>query len=210
MRLFVAILMVCGVGLGAIYTQTDGFTVLTTEAARRADVRHNPRIVPDAPLRTSDSAAGATTLLRNLKEDGRIAIINFMYTRCFSICLAMGTQFQQLQAEIKRQGLGSRVRLLSISFDLADSPNLLSRYEQRMKFDTEVWRSAVMADAAASHAVLDAFGIVVVAAPMGQYEHNAAYHLVMPDGRLVRIIDMDDDAMLLEYAMALAAKGASQ
>lgn len=207
MKLLAAILVVCVLGVGAIYAQTNGFAVVTTEAARRADVLKHPRALSDAPLRLSNGAPD-TTLLRALTSDGRIAVVNFMYTRCFSICLAMGTQFQQIQAEIARQGLGDKIRLLSISFDPADTPELLSRYEQRMKFNTAIWRSAVLTDAAAGKSVLDAFGIVVVPAPMGQYEHNAAYHIVMPDGRLVRIMDLDDTDMLLAYVVAQAAKGA--
>jgi protein SCO1/2 len=202
MRLFVAVLLVCCMGLGAIYLQTDGFAVVTTEAARRADILRHPRALPDAPLRQSDGHG--TTLLRDLRTDGRVAIVNFMYTRCFSICLAMGTQFQQLQDDIRRQGLEGKIRLLSLSFDQADTPELLFRYEQRMRFEPAVWKAMAIQGAAPLHALLDTFGIVVVPAPLGQYEHNAAYHIVAPDGRLVRIVDMDDTASLLDYAMAEA------
>ncbi|MGP1614199.1 MAG: SCO family protein [Pollutimonas bauzanensis] len=204
MRLLAAILLVCGLGLGAICLQTDGFTVLTTEAARRADVLRHPRAVPDSPLRGGSGAS--TTLLRNLRSDGRVAIVNFMYTRCFSICLAMGAQFQQLQAQIQRRGLAGKVRLLSISFDQADTPELLSRYERRMAADPVIWQSMAIAGAGPRLALLDAFGIVVVPAAWGQYEHNAAYHIVTPGGRLVRIVDMDDTQSLLDYAAAQAGK----
>ncbi|SHH05356.1 SCO family protein [Pollutimonas bauzanensis] len=204
MRLLAAILLVCGLGLGAICLQTDGFTVLTTEAARRADVLRHPRAVPDSPLRGGSGAS--TTLLRNLRSDGRVAIVNFMYTRCFSICLAMGAQFQQLQAQIQGRGLAGKVRLLSISFDQADTPELLSRYERRMAADPVIWQSMAIAGAGPRLALLDAFGIVVVPAAWGQYEHNAAYHIVTPGGRLVRIVDMDDTQSLLDYAAAQAGK----
>lgn len=205
MRLFLAILLVCGLGLGAMYAQTDGFTVVTTESARRADVLRHPRAVPDAPLRTGNGAVG-TSLLQALRTDGRVAIVNFMYTRCFSICLAMGSQFQQLQADIRRQGLGDKVRLLSISFDQADTPELLSRYQQRMQADTAIWNSVAVTDSGSKAILLATFGIVVVPAELGQYEHNAAYHLVTPDGRLVRIVDIDDAQSLLDHAMVQARK----
>lgn len=205
MRLVVAILVVCSLGLGAIFLQTQGFTVLTTEAARRADIQRAPRAMPDVVLKTSDG--DTTTLLDDLRSDGRIAIVSFMYTRCFSVCLAMGTQFQQLQQDIQRRGLTDKVRLLSLSFDEADTPEQLSRYEERMRSVPTVWRSMAMEGAAARHAVLDAFGIVVVPAPLGQYEHNAAFHIVTPAGRLVRIVDLDDVRMLPEFAANAAAKG---
>ncbi|NYT62754.1 SCO family protein [Alcaligenaceae bacterium] len=207
MRGLLAVLMVCCLGIGAIYAQTDGFTVVTTESARRAEVLRHPRAVPDAPLRTVDKAVDAM-LLQALRADGRVAIVNFMYTRCFSICLAMGAQFQQLQADIRKQGLGDKIRLLSISFDLGDTPELLSRYQQRMQADPAIWRSVAVTDLASLATLLDTFGIVVVPAELGQYEHNAAYHIVTPRGRLVRIVDMDDTQSLLEHAVALVTEKA--
>lgn len=205
MRLFAAIIVVCCLGLGAIFLQTDGFTVLTTEAARRADIQRAPPAMPDAVLTSSDGASA--TLLDDLRLDGRIAIVSFMYTRCFSICLAMGTQFQQLQDDIQRRGLNHKVRLLSLSFDDADTPELLLRYEQRMRSIPTIWRSMGIEGVAARRAVLDAFGIVVIPAPLGQYEHNAAFHIVTPDGRLVRVVDLDETRTLLDLAVNAAGKG---
>ena len=37
--------------------------------------------------------------------------------------------------------------------------------------------------------MLDAFGIMVVPAPLGEFEHNAALHVVTSDGQLIQIID---------------------
>src|SRR3546814_11057664 len=102
MKLLLAILLVGVLGMGALYMQTDGYTVLTTEAARRADIARYSRALPDAALLSS---AGDPLLFRQaLRSDGRLAIVNFMYTRCFSICLAMGSEFQ-----IGSASLGERV-----------------------------------------------------------------------------------------------------
>lgn len=197
MKLLLAVLMVGMLGAGALSVQTDGFTVLTTEAARRADIARHPRMLPDAALETS---AGASTSFRDaLRNDGRIAIVNFMYTRCYSICLAMGGEFQQLQQAIVQHGLTDRVRIISLSFDPADTPADLARYALRMRAQPGVWQFASIADANRRKALLKAFGIVVVPAPLGQYEHNAAYHVVMPDGRLSRVVDIGDAAGLLDY-----------
>lgn len=205
MRLLSAILVVCVLGLGAIHRQTDGFTILTTEAARRADILRSPRAIPDATLRLSSGAT--TSLLHDLRSDGRIAIVNFMYTQCFSVCLAMGTQLQQLQDAIQRQGLGEKVRLLSLSFDGADTAGLLRQYEQGMRSDPAVWQSMAIEKSAQRQALLNAFGIVVVPAPLGQYEHNAAFHILTPEGRLVRVMDLDNTESLLEHAVIRAGAG---
>lgn len=197
MRMLLMVLLVACAGVAGIYRQTEGFTVLTTEAARRASVMRHPRALPDASLQGQDGFA--TTLLHSLQSDGRLAVVNFMYTRCFSICLAMGAELQQLQAAIERQGLKDAVRVLSISFDPADTPQQLARYARSMRADASVWRFAAVPDAAQRKALLEAFGIVVVPAPMGQFEHNAAYHVVSPDGRLLRIVDLAETAAVLDY-----------
>ncbi|MGB6105219.1 MAG: SCO family protein [Pusillimonas sp.] len=202
MRTLLMTLLVCCAGVGGIYLQTDGFRVLTTEAARRLDVMRHPRVLPDAVLQTDGGAA--STLLQGLRRDGRVAVVSFMYTRCFSICLAMGSELQQLQEAIKQRGLKDKVYLLGISFDPADTPGQLARHAQSMRADPSVWRFAMMPDAAQRAAVLKAFGIVAVPAPMGQFEHNAAYHLVTPDGRLLRIVDIGNAEGLLGHAVRAA------
>lgn len=193
------ILLVACAGIAGIYRQTEGFTVLTTEAARRADVIRHPRTLPDAILR--DQSGITTTLRHDLSRDGRLTVVNFMYTQCFTICLAMGSELERLQAALKSRGLTDTVRLLSISFDPSDAPDRLARYAQSMHADAADWRFVAVPDATRRKALLDAFGIVVVPAPMGQFEHNAAYHLVSPDGRLLRIIDIGDPEALLAYVM---------
>lgn len=184
-------------GLGAISAKTDGFTVLTSEAARRADIAHAAGALPDAML--TDERGVSQGLLERLRHDGRIAVVNFIYTRCVSLCLAMGTEYQRLQSEIQRLGLADRVRLLSISFDPTDTPERLDHYARGMRADAAVWTFAMAPDAAQLDLLLNAFGIVVVTAPFGQYEHNAAYHLASANGRLERIVDLDETALLLDY-----------
>ncbi len=205
MKMLLALLLVCAAGVAAIYAQTNQFTVVTTESARRADIVRSPRQLPDAMLRM---ASGRTVdLSGQLSRDGRLTIVNFMYTRCIAICLAMGTELQQLQARLKTTGLAGRVRILSVSFDPADTPAQLSRYAAGMRADAAIWQFAALTDAAQRKALLDAFGIVVVPASYGQYVHNAAYHIVTPAGRLERIIDIDSVDALLGYVARRVASG---
>ncbi len=201
MRLILALLLVIAAVTGAVFFKTDGFTVLTSESARRADIARQPRAIPPASLLTA--AAPKVNLAEELQRDGRVAVINFIYTRCFSICLAMGSEMQQLQATIQQQGLAGRLRILSLSFDPADTADMLARYATSMKADPAVWQFATLSDPIERKAVLDAFGIVVVPAPLDQYEHNAAFHLVTPDGRLHRIVDLGNAAELLRLARGL-------
>lgn len=209
MRAIITSLLVMAMATVATYAQTDGFTVLTTESARRASVAREPVQLPDVQLQSAAGDMGS--LKAALRDDGRVAVVNFIYTRCASVCVVMGAEFQQMQDVIVARGLQDKVRLISISFDPRDTPQWLGRYHDRMKADPAVWQALLAADEIQRQELLDAFGIIVVPAPMGQYEHNTAYHVVTPDGRLARIVDINNPDVVLHYAAqqadALDAEG---
>lgn len=204
MRWALALLLALAAGTGALYWVTAGFTVLTAEGARRQAVALEPRPLPDAPVIGADGRA--TTLLADLSADGRVAIVNFFYSRCMSLCLAQGWQTERLQRAIDERGLAARVRLLSISFDPRDGARELADYARRMHAQARTWQFLSFADPEAGARLLDLFGIVVVPAPLAQFEHNAAFHVVTPDGRLARIVDLDDPGDALQAAVDLAAE----
>lgn len=199
MRSAFTVALIVILGIWATFIQTEGFTVLTTEAARRASIARQPVEIPAADVQL---ATGKNVDFRAaLAADQRVTIVNFMYTRCISVCVVMGSEFQQLQSEIKNRGLGDQVRLVSISFDPGDTPEWLTRYQKRMGADPDIWQAISVTDDIGRQALLDTFGIVVVPAPLGQFEHNTAYHVVTSDGRIVRIVDINKAAFALHYAL---------
>ena len=202
---FVLCLGVFTAGLAAIFQATAGGTAFTTETLRRAAVLQAPMAVPDFVV---VDAQGQVQGLRNLLgQGGRVVIVDFVYTRCTTLCLALGTVFQQLQAQIVRQGLQDRVGLLSISFDpLQDRPPELAAYAQRMQMQPAVWELVSLRSEADRRRLLDSFGIMVVPAPLGEFEHNAALHVVSPEGRLVRILGLDESSAALAVAQSLARR----
>lgn len=208
MRWVISLVLALAAGIGVLYGLTDGFTVLTAEAARRQAIAAHPRDIP-AAVRVLDGAGRLESLDRNLRDDGRVAIVNFFYTRCIALCLAQGSLTEQLQRAIEAEGLQDKLRLISLSFDPRDRANDLSRYAVRMGADAGVWQFLTLTDAAQRSALLDMFGIMVVPAPLGEFEHNAAFHVVTPDGRLVRIVDLDDPGWALKAAKALLPAAAA-
>ncbi len=202
MRTIVAALLVLMLGGIAVYAQTDGFAVLTTESARRTRIAQQPLDLPAAHVQSAHG--DSQVLATNLAKDGRVAIVNFMFTRCTSVCIQMGDEFQQLQEAIKERGLQDKVRLISISFDPRDTPDWLGRYHKRMRTDESVWQAMLASHDQERRGLLEAFGIIVVPAPLGQFEHNTAYHVVTPDGRLTRIVDIDNPDIVLHYAATQA------
>ena len=201
---FAASLAVLLLGLVAIFQATAGGTAFTTEALRRSAVAQAPMAVPD--FRVLDSSGRVQPLREMLAADGRVWIVDFVYTRCQTLCLSLGTVFQQLQAQIEARGLQDRVALLSISFDpLQDQPPALAAYAQRMHMKPGLWRLVTLQTEADRRRLLDSFGIMVVPAPLGEFEHNAALHLVTPQGELVRILGLEEGPRALDMAAALSA-----
>ncbi|MDN5844184.1 MAG: SCO family protein [Alcaligenaceae bacterium] len=203
MRWVLSLVLALAAGIGALYWQTDGFTVLTAEGARRNEVAQHPRAIPD--IQVMAEWGSKESLLQNLHSDGRVAIVYFFYSRCMSLCLAQGSQAERLQRAIDERGLDGRVRLLGISFDPRDGATELTHYARRMGAEDSVWQFVSIHDAAQRERLLSLFGIIVVPAPLGQFEHNAAFHIVTADGRLARIFDLDEPGLALEAAEAMSA-----
>ncbi len=200
---FVLCLGVLVAGLAAIFQATAGGTAFTTETLRRTAVAQAPMRVPDFAV--VNAQGQAQTLPQLLAQDGRVWIVDFVYTRCTTLCLTLGTVFQQLQAQIVAQGLQPQVGLLSISFDpLQDRPPALAEYAARMRMQPGVWQLVSLRREADRRRLLDSFGIMVLPAPLGEFEHNAALHVVNRQGQLVRILGLDEAAAALELARSLA------
>lgn len=200
---FAASLLVLAAGLWALFDATGGGTAYTTETQRRSEVARAAVPVPDFAV---VDALGRTGSLREwLAQGDRVWIVDFVYTRCATVCLSLGTVFQQLQAQLAAQGLQNQVGLLSISFDPEqDRPPALADYEKRMRMQAGVWQAVSLVNPEDRRRLLDTFGIMVVPAPLGEFEHNAALHIVTADGQLVRILGLEDGPRAMALARELA------
>jgi len=200
-----AALSLCvALGVAGLHAATFGFRVVSTESGRRLSVAARPVALPAVAL-SLPSGAGMP-LPTSFATDARPAIVVFFYSRCESVCSVLGDEMQRLQAQIFARGLERRVRLVGISFDPADDAAALAAYAARMGADPRLWRVAGVSDARARARLLEACGVTVVAAPFGQFVHNAAFHLVDRNARLVRILDYDDPDGALAAALALEAR----
>ena len=184
---------------------TRDFQVWTAEGARRLTVIDQPVHAPAATL------AGPQMTGRSLPDwltgPGQITIVDFVYTRCVTVCSALGSEFQHLQ---KALAADPSVRLLSISFDPAhDDAAQLQQYANRWAADPGAWRVVTVPDAGELKRLLDAFQVVVISDGLGGYEHNAALLIVDGRGRLVRIFDYTELDAALAYARSIAQREAA-
>jgi protein SCO1/2 len=203
LQTFAASLFALAAGLAAVGHATDYGRSFTTETLRRNEVARAPRAIPNLPVR--DASGHVATLRHMLASDGRIQIVDFVYTRCQTVCTSLGSIYQQLQQQLLDQGLQERIGLLSISFDPAsDDAAALQAYTSRMRMASQAWRVVALSVPADRRRLLDAFGIMVVPAALGEFEHNAALHIVTADGRLVRIVDIQSPAEAIAVVRGLA------
>ena len=180
-------------GCFALWAATDGGTAWTAESARRLDVAERPRDLPDAALRdVGDRAIGMTAPERPL------AVVDFIYTRCPTVCVALGSTFRDLQGELASRGWQDRVGLLSLTFDHAhDGPAELAGYLERFGAAPGLWNAARFEDEDDLDAVLRDLGVIVIPEPNVGFVHNTAIYLV-DRGRVVGIYDFDDPSGLLQ------------
>ncbi|MGH8687107.1 MAG: SCO family protein [Burkholderiales bacterium] len=175
---------------------TDGFRAFTTESARRLAVQRAPVAVPNLILQDQSGHRFALADLR-----GRWLLVDFIYTSCPTLCLALGGDFAQLQAALARPIAQDRVVLLSITFDpVRDTADRLTDYLNRFGSHGAGWRAARPLDAAALARLERTFGITVIADGVGGYTHNGGIHLVDPHGRLVQILDSGNPAAVAREA----------
>ncbi|MCF8179359.1 MAG: SCO family protein [Sulfuritalea sp.] len=186
--------LVTVLGVAGLWQATDGLQAFTAEAARRAEILRNPRALPAAVLEDQN---GRHFSLRDYQ--GRLLAVEFIYTRCSTICRTLGLAFKQIHNHVPQQALGDDFALLSISFDIdGDDTSRLKDYGEAYGADGEHWRIARVRSAAELGPLLAAFGIVVIPDQMGGFEHNAAIHLLGRDGRLALISDIDAPVLFAE------------
>lgn len=187
LRTIIATVVVLIAGVAAFWQGTDGFRAATSEGARRIEVLRQPRALPPAALEDQD---GVVFHLHDYR--GKLIVLEFIYTRCPRICLALGTSFEHLRDLVQASILKDHVVLLTVTFDLAhDGPAELSAFADLYGGAGDGWRFARPRSAEDLERLLDAFGVIVKPDGYGGYVHNAAIHVVDGAGQLVRILDGD-------------------
>lgn len=196
----VLLALVLAAGIAALACETDGFRVVTSAGARQLSVERSPQILPDVPLIDQD---GAPFTLRAYR--GRAVLVDFIYTRCPTICGLLGNDFARVLQSMQASRTGAPIDLVSISFDPTDNQEALRLYGERYGAKAPRWRVAASADAGVRAALLQAFGVVVIPDGMGGFIHNDAVYVIDGRGRLARILDPEAPAQLVAAALEVAA-----
>ncbi|MGB6654307.1 MAG: SCO family protein [Xanthobacteraceae bacterium] len=187
--------LMLSIGIAALAFETDGFRAITSAGARQLAVERQPLALPDVRLR--DQSGRGFSLL---DYRGRPLLVDFIYTRCPTLCSARGDDFRRIM-ELANDA-GARIDLLSISFDSEnDDSAALRLYADRYGAAAPRWRIAAPSDARGLAMLLQSFGVVVIPDGMGGFIHNSAVYVVDGRGRLVRILDPDAPAQIFAGAL---------
>lgn len=177
-------------GGGGLWAATDGFRALTEETARRLQVAE---IQPQVPPLLLEDMNGRLLVLGEGRVNGpQITIVEFIYTSCPVICQTAGSDYARLSERLRWAGLDDRVRLISVSFDPEnDGPDQLSGYAEAHGADGGLWNVARIRPEDLP-VMKRSFGVRIIPDEWGGYEHNAAMHLIDPQGRFSAVFDIDD------------------
>ena len=199
-----ASVLVVGLGLAICWRATLGFQAFTWESYRELKVQRQPVPMPVVQLQDQDGRLFTSDQLK-----GQLLLVNFIYTRCTSLCTYSGTVYGRLLTAINKGARKGRVRLLSISLDPGyDTPPHLREYIARYTRQADQhWLVARPLSAQAGKQLLSRFGVVSIPDGFGGIKHNAAVHLIDGAGRLVQIMSESDyDRILQAVDQRLAAE----
>lgn len=187
----------------AVAELTSGFRYWTFEEKRVALAGTGTVRIQQIELQ--DASGYKRHLWRDeLEED--IYLVDFIYTRCPSVCQALGSEYQRMQDILLARGRqDSRIRLLSISFDDRDSIEDLQVYASRYRAAQSKWMVARATSSAQMRNLLDKLEVVVIKDGTGGYTHNGAIHLINGQGRLLAIYPYESWEEALGAAMFHAA-----
>lgn len=151
--------------------------------------------VPAFALRDQTGAELTEAWLR-----GKVTIVDFIFTRCDTICPALSLKFARLEEQTK--DLGDEVQLLSFSVDPAyDTPEVLAAYAAKFDADPARWRFVTGEPAAIERLVtgpfmtaMDRAGTTPSGAP--DIRHGGHFLLVGPDLTIRGVYDSNDPPRL--------------
>jgi protein SCO1/2 len=192
MRDFMLTVFFLFTGITLIYLQTDNFQAFTAESARRHDIEEQPIKLSDYQL---IDATGKQVSFSDLQ--GKTLLIDFIYTRCPTVCTLLGSSYANLQRKIIKDKRLKNVALISISFDLTyDNSDTLKAYQQRYTQNPEQWYMFVPKSKQQLKTMLEEFGVVVIDDLYGGFIHNSAVHITNDIGYLVKVTDWQNNKEL--------------
>ncbi|MWL87252.1 SCO family protein [Cupriavidus sp. SW-Y-13] len=199
-------------GAAAVYFVTDGLRAWTLDQSREARIARQALRLPAIDvwnqqghdLRLFEAADSSSSALHTpaASVTPSIYIVDFIYTRCPTVCRALGAEFAQLQRQIAADGMAPRVQLISLSFDPRDTVNDLLGYATSYRANAPGWQVVAAISPDAMTKLLRQADVIAIPDGLGGFEHNGGLHVVDAQGRVLSVHALEDFQQA--YAAALA------
>lgn len=187
---------------GLVGRLTDGFESWTYETLRRERAQQGRLHAPAMELR--DAQDRPLRLFAPGSPPAPVYLVDFIYTRCLTVCQALGSEYFRMQESLRARG--APVQLLSVSIDPRhDDAQALAAHGALHRADASRWSLAAARDEAAGRAALRQLGVVAIPDGQGGYVHNGSIHLIAGSGRVLRIYDYAQWEQALAEARRAAA-----
>ncbi|WP_053376424.1 SCO family protein [Paenibacillus sp. FJAT-27812] len=167
-------------------------------------------IVKEAPDFTLQELDGSNFELKG--NQGKVMLIEFMFTSCPDICPVTTYNMVLLQDELKKQGsFGSKVQFASVTFDPnTDTPDVLRSYGQRMGIDQAGWK-LLRGDEAYTIETAKQYGIAIQKLDDGQFVHTVTSLMLVDAKQQIRKVyrmgdEMDNSLVLKDINTLLKEK----
>ncbi len=179
------IVVALAIAIGVLTWRTQSFSSFTYETHRRNSVKATPVNLSDWQLQDTN---GELIQLSDLSN--QLILVDFVYTRCPTICRALGSRYEQLQKAINTSGK-KNITLLSVSIDpFYDTPEKLNQYQERYNGLTATWKLARPVNDQALRSIISDTGVRIIPDEFGGLAHSDAIHLV-ENGILKKIDNWD-------------------
>lgn len=150
-------------------------------------------VISTAPAYTLENLDGKQ--VSSTESNGKVRLVEFMYTNCPDICPMTTANMVQLQKKLKDKGLfGKKVEFVSVTFDPErDTPDVLKAYQETMGIDPSGW-TFLRGEEQQVAKLMEEFGAYVEKAPDGSFAHTiTSLFLVDEDGNVRQVFKMGEE-----------------
>lgn len=157
----------------------------TSESYRRNELVTSPVPLPNVLLENDHSGLQG---LHALCAQGPV-VLNFVYTRCNSVCSSMGASAAQLAHKLANRH--SPAQVLSISFDARDQVDDLQKFKNRLDPHRSSWQIVRLTHPLALNELLESAGVIVIPDALEEFTHNAAWLVLDKRCKVEGVFDLE-------------------
>lgn len=197
-------LCICVVSLFVYFVSknTSNFENWTFESKRMGLIKSG--MIRAVTTDVYDALGSRKSLFAKEAHSNEIFLIDFVYTRCPTVCRTLGSEFEQLQNKILLEK-NEKVKLLSISFDVSfDTPQELLKQEKVFNVNRSVWNYVVPQTISYKENLLKSLGVIVIPDGAGGFVHNGSIHVVDSLGKLHGVFDLDKWSEAFDFAKTIS------